>query len=85
MELHWVVIVGAGSFLLGFIVGRSKSDTEPRVVTPPRPLPNADAEAQVRAFLAKDDVIGAIKTYRQLTGCGLKDAKDAVDAMRGKR
>lgn len=34
----------------------------------------------------RGDTIGAIKAYRQWTGAGLREAKDAVDAMaRGRR
>jgi len=37
---------------------------------------------EVRAFLAKGQLIGAIKVYRELTGVGLADAKKAVEEMR---
>ena len=40
-----------------------------------------DALAQVRAALAAGNKIEAIKLYREHTGLGLKEAKDAVDAM----
>ena len=40
---------------------------------------------QVKAQLRKGNKIEAIKIYREMTGLGLKEAKDAVDAMaRGK-
>lgn len=39
------------------------------------------SEAGVRRLLAAGDKIGAIKQYRELTGLGLKEAKDAVEAM----
>ena len=38
---------------------------------------------EVRAFVAKGQIIQAIKVYREHTGTGLKEAKDAVEAMRG--
>ncbi len=43
------------------------------------------SEAGVRRQLAAGDKIGAIKQYRELTGLGLKEAKDAVDAMEAGR
>lgn len=36
---------------------------------------------EVRALAASGAKIDAIKLYRQITGAGLKEAKDAVDAM----
>jgi ATP-dependent Clp protease ATP-binding subunit ClpC len=37
---------------------------------------------EVRALIRRGEVIGAIKLYREITGLGLKESKDAVDAMR---
>jgi ribosomal protein L7/L12 len=37
--------------------------------------------AQIRQLKAEDKVIEAIKLYRQATKVGLKEAKDAVEAM----
>lgn len=47
----------------------------------------ADEFEEVRIELAANRKIGAIKRYRELTGCGLAEAKAAVDAMEaeGKR
>lgn len=44
------------------------------------PSSNADLEP-VRALMAKGKKIDAIKLYRELKGVGLKEAKDAVEAM----
>jgi ribosomal protein L7/L12 len=43
-------------------------------------IPEQDL-ADVRALLAGNNKIGAIKRVRELTGLGLKEAKDAVEAM----
>ena len=40
-----------------------------------------EAEAQVRAALASRRKIEAIKIYREVTGLGLKESKEAVEAM----
>lgn len=36
---------------------------------------------EVRSLLRRGQKIGAIKVYREHTGVGLKEAKDAVEAM----
>jgi hypothetical protein len=41
-------------------------------------------EDEIRTILATQGKIAAIKRYRELTGVGLKDAKDAVEAMERK-
>ncbi len=46
-----------------------------------RPELPPEALAEVRAALAAGNKIEAIKLYREHTGLGLKEAKDAVDAM----
>lgn len=37
--------------------------------------------AEVRAHVAANRKIEAIKIYREITGLGLKESKDAIDAM----
>ena len=41
----------------------------------------AIADPQLLAFLEQKHLIEAVKRYRELTGAGLKDSKDAVDAL----
>lgn len=40
------------------------------------------SDDEVRALIGKGELIDAIKLYREIHGVGLKEAKDAVDAMR---
>jgi len=40
------------------------------------------AENEVRRHLERGNVIEAIKRYRELTGVGLREAKEGVEAMR---
>jgi len=47
---------------------------------PPRPVTTA-SEHDVEALARSGQAIQAIKLYRELHGVGLKEAKDAVDAM----
>lgn len=51
--------------------------------TPPPAGPAASSplEGEVRALMTAGSVIAAIKLVRVRTGCGLKDAKDYVDAL----
>ncbi|MCK6482416.1 MAG: ribosomal protein L7/L12, partial [Planctomycetes bacterium] len=44
---------------------------------PPADLP----VEQIKALVRDGNLIGAIKAYREATGCGLKEAKDAVDKI----
>jgi ribosomal protein L7/L12 len=41
----------------------------------------ASWEAEARALKAQGNAIGAIKLVREVTGWGLKEAKDHVDAL----
>ncbi|MEU7632264.1 50S ribosomal protein L7/L12 [Nocardia sp. NPDC049220] len=42
-------------------------------------VPSGNGLDEVDALLAQGKKIQAIKRYRELTGCGLKEAKDAVE------
>jgi ribosomal protein L7/L12 len=69
---------------------------QPNVLSAPTPWPEsaqapasgeapasggAPGEAEIFALLSRGQKIPAIKLYRQRTGAGLKEAKDAVEAM----
>lgn len=45
------------------------------------PLPPA-ASPEIVALVRSGKPIQAIKAYRQMTGAGLKEAKDAIDGLR---
>ncbi|MCA9756336.1 MAG: ribosomal protein L7/L12 [Candidatus Eisenbacteria bacterium] len=53
----------------------------PRTPSSPPSPPPADVEARVRELLAQKKKIEAIKLYREATGCGLKEAKEAVESL----
>jgi ribosomal protein L7/L12 len=40
-------------------------------------------EAEIQDLVAKGNEVVAIKRYRELTGLGLKEAKAAIDRLRG--
>ena len=45
------------------------------------PLPASAIPPQIADLIQRRKPIQAIKLYREMTGLGLKDAKDAVDGM----
>jgi ribosomal protein L7/L12 len=68
---------------LAAVLARSGAGAEPPLLqTPLPPQPGLD---QVHAFLREGKKIQAIKVYREITGVGLKDAKDAVERIAGER
>jgi len=94
------VIGYAVVFLVGLVVGRlwggasarKQSNmlaprlsplTMPSSVAPGVP-PDATFEGEVRQLVAAGKLIEAIKLYRARTGCGLKEAKDAVERIAGR-
>jgi hypothetical protein len=69
---------------------RAPSTLAPRAAPAPSftlpPLPNPegippDIVAELRAMIANGQKIHAIKRVRELTGCGLAEAKDWVDRL----
>jgi ribosomal protein L7/L12 len=42
---------------------------------------STEQERQIRELLAREQKIAAVKLYRELTGVGLKEAKDSVEAI----
>jgi ribosomal protein L7/L12 len=46
---------------------------------PPDPM----ADAEIQDLLAKGNEMQALKRYRELTGLGLKEAKEAIDKAQG--
>jgi large subunit ribosomal protein L7/L12 len=88
MELSLLIIaivLGALGFFLGFRVrdslGRPAHTLGDRPV-PPEQSPALDED--LRALLLQGRKIEAVKRYRQQTGVGLAQAKNAVDALEEK-
>jgi large subunit ribosomal protein L7/L12 len=57
------------------------ANTAPAGVVASAPVAGSEWLAEVRALKDQDQVIQAIKLYREHTGLGLKEAKDAVEAL----
>jgi ribosomal protein L7/L12 len=83
MEWHMSnSIVGALLFVGGYVLGRVSKTLDIARETRARwtPNPNID-EADIEAAIRAKTKIEAIKLYRQRTGAGLKEAKQAVEAI----
>jgi ribosomal protein L7/L12 len=80
------LVVAMAALIIGFLLGRmTAGDKKEKVVwtEPPRARAGAssDADAEIRAYVQAGQKIHAIKLYRETYGVGLKEAKDAVDAL----
>ncbi|MBB5358411.1 ribosomal protein L7/L12 [Rhodanobacter sp. ANJX3] len=75
-------IVGALLFVGGYTLGRVSKTLDIARETRARwtPNPNID-DADIEAAIRAKTKIEAIKLYRQRTGAGLKEAKQAVEAI----
>lgn len=83
MEWHMSnSIVGALLFVGGYVLGRVSKTLDIARETRARwtPNPNID-DADIEAAIRAKNKIEAIKLYRQRTGAGLKEAKQAVEAI----
>ena len=56
---------------------------DPAEVMPPELLKNQQLNPAISSALMSGNKILAIKIYREQYGVGLKEAKDAIDAMEG--
>jgi ribosomal protein L7/L12 len=88
-----MMTIALGAALLALVVGllllryRAKSVSSETSglswrTPPPAPdLSTLDADREITALVARGSKIEAIKRVRELTGLGLKEAKDYVDAL----
>lgn len=81
--MHWdltALIIGALLFFAGYRIGFSRGRRPPSTFqTSPRQIDISDEH--ILAALRADRKIEAIKLYRQRHGAGLKQAKEAVEAI----
>jgi len=88
MDLLTLAAIGLGMLAVVaavFVLRRSWGGwPQPGSPVPPIAQPRQlgdQALAEVSALLARGNKIAAIKRYRELTGVGLKEAKDYVDRL----
>jgi ribosomal protein L7/L12 len=74
----------AALMVAGFIAGRISALKERKSTgtsnSPPQ-TGTGGSDETVKQLARNGQTIAAIKMYRDLHGCGLKEAKDAVDAL----
>jgi len=80
----WVPLVVIGAVILGFYVlgriGEQSSSSVGRVAFSPDQIDgSALSDERIQEAMNKGNKIEAIKVYRELTGLGLKESKDAID------
>ena len=94
-SIDWhIIIVAVVAYFIGFVSGRSAgrrgaSGATVQAYAPPVSLSTAlpieqwppYAAQEFERYMQQGKKIEAIKIYREQTGVGLKDAKDAVEAM----
>ena len=61
--------------------GEPPQSSLPTVERPAAAEIASEVDAELRALLARGNKIGAVKRVRELTGWGLKEAKDYVDSL----
>ncbi len=79
------------AFSVGVLVGRRRAEPDRVVWQEPAVARSSGAggtathdvasDPELRGHLAAGQLIAAIKRHRELTGAGLKESKDAVEAM----
>jgi ribosomal protein L7/L12 len=85
-------VIVLGAIVIALLLQNWQASRDERQEMPEpdhRPLPASQTTgeiderslAQIAALLKAGNKIGAIKVYRQVTGMGLKEAKDAVEAL----
>ncbi|MHC4940878.1 MAG: hypothetical protein ACYTHK_18200 [Planctomycetota bacterium] len=78
MEFSTAIVLILIAFGVGYLAGK-KAITGSEL--PPPAAPDQAALESVRPILRSAGKIEAIKAYREKTGCGLRDAKFAVDTL----
>ena len=72
----WDIALGAGLAVLAILVWLLKPQRRASV-----PVQGQSTMDDVQRLVSEGQEIAAIKVYRGIHGVGLKEAKDAVDAM----
>lgn len=76
-------VIAAVAFVAGMLFGRRRPNEKMIWEAPRTSVAHvaAVADPELLSLLAQKQLISAIKRYRDLTGSGLKESKDAVEAL----
>jgi ribosomal protein L7/L12 len=91
MNLGIVVLLVCFAFFLGYLVGRQNRTKSPKVDPIKHFQPHTSKRLderkinELQQLINNGQKIQAIKLYRQLTGVGLKEAKESVEQLEMKR
>lgn len=92
LSIPLLLLLGVALLGLGFVLGRSGGGRRdllrppPAMPAPPRrAAAPAGLEDEIRGYLAQGNKLMAIKHAREVTGTGLKEAKDFVEAIEARR
>ncbi|MCC7395834.1 MAG: hypothetical protein IT455_02090 [Planctomycetes bacterium] len=80
MSTTAALLLAAAAFLCGLGLGRRSAGADAAALRPPAPI-DPKALALARQVLPREGKVGAIKTYREVTGASLRDAVRAVDTL----
>jgi hypothetical protein len=88
-----MVVLGCGAFLvlMGFSTNRVEVSSSAQTASLAERISasefpsSAEIDAEVGDILFRGLKVPAIKRYRELAGCGLKDAKEYVEYLEGKQ
>ena len=78
MELSVAALVAIAVALIAFRVGLARSERYPTV---PGASPGGSTPETVEGLIGRGRKIDAIKRYREERGVGLREAKEAVEAL----
>jgi ribosomal protein L7/L12 len=83
VSYQYLIVVVVLAFLFAVTIWRFRSSR--RLIWEAAPQTGlheaAIADSQLLAMLQQKQLVSAIKRYRQLTGVGLKESKEAVEAL----
>ncbi len=80
MDALSIVGLICGGFVVGFVLGRG-TNRRPAPAAALKAPPAPDELAKIKAVRDSGQMITAIKMYRDQTGAGLKQAKEAVEQI----
>jgi ribosomal protein L7/L12 len=80
------IAIGVGLFVLGLLIGRltspkEKTTTVYQPVSPGGRREITEADPEIEAAITAGHKIDAIRLFREKYNVGLKESKDAVDAI----